>query len=121
VDVLRLRLGDPEWTAKLGPYWASLPALGILQSKEAWSANYLDVMQDPGLARPRRPQLGPSWQIRTKKLSASRMAGVLQEPHRAELRTGTCTCTCKVSDRQALGITLALYDLHGLSDSTVDL
>ena len=53
MDVLRLRLGDPEWTAKLAPYWASLPPLGTLHSKEAWSADHLDVLQDPGLARPR--------------------------------------------------------------------
>lgn len=53
VDVLRLRLGDPAWTAQLAPYWASLPAQGALFSKEAWSADHLDTLQDPGLARPR--------------------------------------------------------------------
>ncbi|KAK9845959.1 hypothetical protein WJX81_006882 [Elliptochloris bilobata] len=50
VDVLRLRLGDPAWTARLAPYWASLPAQGSLLSKEAWSADHLDVLQDAGLA-----------------------------------------------------------------------
>ena len=51
MDVLRLRLGDPAWTAQLAPYWASLPAQGALFSKEAWSADHLDTLQDPGLAR----------------------------------------------------------------------
>ena len=51
MDVLRLRLGDPAWTAQLAPYWASLPAQGSLFSKEAWSADHLDILQDPGLAR----------------------------------------------------------------------
>ena len=51
MDVLRLRLGDPAWTAQLAPYWASLPAQGSLFSKEAWSADHLDILQDAGLAR----------------------------------------------------------------------
>lgn len=51
VDVLRLRLGDPAWTAQLAPYWASLPPQGSLFSKEAWSADHLDILQDHGLAR----------------------------------------------------------------------
>ena len=46
-------------------------------------------------------------------LPASRLAGVRQEPHRAELRTGTCTGTYKVSGRQALvHREFALYDSH---------
>ena len=51
MDVLRLRLGDPAWTALLAPYWASLPPQGSLFSKEAWSADHLDILQDYGLAR----------------------------------------------------------------------
>ena len=42
---------DPKWNASLAPYWRSLPPLGALYTKEAFTDEHLALLQDEQLVR----------------------------------------------------------------------